>query len=142
MLALAAAGRAQWTERGSPGGVGTLITTAHWTRRTALLLAVTIALAVFVTMGATPASAKNGRKTLISDEFGLEGGQSGDMDGREPDEGQRNSRWAVELGDWYIIGDEGGTVVERSTEPLGIASDKRVKSRRQETREKARQSGG
>lgn len=127
-------------ERRSPGGVGTLITTAHWTRRTALLLfGIAIAFAVFVTVGAAPVVADDdpdedrrsgeklgGRKTLIYDQFSLKREQSRDLEGREPDKASIGTVWEVELGDWYILGRKGGSVVERSPEDWSDATDKRV----------------
>ncbi len=63
-----------------------MITTALWTRRVALLLlAAAIGVTMFLTVGAAPASAKDGRQTLIYDQFTLGKGESGEMNGREPD---------------------------------------------------------
>ena len=127
-------------ERGSPGGVGTLITTAHWTRRAALLLlGVAIACTAFVALGVEAASADSdpdvdartgdrlgARHRLIFDRFTLKPGQSRDMDGREPDTASIGTTWSVELGIWRILGRKGGSVVERSPEDWSVATDKRV----------------
>ena len=104
-----------------------MITTAHWTRRTALLLfGIAIGFTVFLTVGATPASAKGERQTLIHDQFTLGGGESGEIGGREPDKASIGTLWVEELGDWYIVGRKGGRAVERSPENWYGATDKRV----------------
>ena len=117
-----------------------MITTAHWTKRAPLLLlAVAIAFAVFLTVGAATAAADDdpdedrrsgekldSRKTLIYDQFSLKREQSRDLDGRKPDKVHRGSRWSVELGDWYIPGRSGGSVVERSEGYWEYVLDKRV----------------
>jgi len=104
-----------------------LITTAHWTRRTALLLfGIAIGFTVFLTVGATPASAKDERQTLIHDQFTLGGGESGEMGGREPDKASIGTLWVEELGDWYIVGRKGGRAVELTEGWWKDASDKRV----------------
>ena len=126
-------------ERRSPGGVGTLITTAHWTKTAGLLLGVVVACAAFLTLGAAPVSADDDpdfdartgdrldvRRALIFDQFSLEAGQPRDMDGRAPDTASIGTLWAVELGDWYILGRKGGSVVERSPEEWYVATDKRA----------------
>jgi len=104
-----------------------MITTALWTRRVALLLlAAAIGVTMFLTVGAAPASAKDGRQTLIYDQFTLGKGESGEMNGREPDSASIGTLWVEELGDWYVVGRKGGRVVERSPEDWSVASDKRV----------------
>jgi len=104
-----------------------LIAAAHWTKRAALLLlALAIGFTVFLTVGAAPASAKDGRQTLIYDQFTLKPGQSRDMDEREPDKTSIGTLWSVELGDWQILGRKGGKVVELTEGWWKYASDKRV----------------
>ena len=117
-----------------------MITTSHWTRRTALLLfGIAIGFTVFLTLGAAPVSADDDpdvdrrtgeklgkRQTIIYDQFKLKRGQAGEMEGREPDKVSIGTLWTVELGDWFITGKRGGQVVEQSPEDWYPASDKRV----------------